>query len=149
MICGKGKKILPFDKKVQLSDESDLLFRKGVVVSFDLIVANLKRYFSEKSPQGAYSVIAKELESYGFEKLKDSDYRHSTMSKREAAKIIADFSEREKWFPASISKVIISPNVPQLEITNELKGFYSDKDWINAKDKEYAEKQAIKEKGSC
>lgn len=120
---------------------------KGVVVSFDLIVENLRRYYSEKSPQGAYAVIANEFESHGFEKLKDSDYRHNTMSKKDAAKLIADFSQKEKWFPASISKVIISPNVPQLEVTNEIKGLYSDVDWINEKDKEYAEKQAKKDKG--
>lgn len=137
---------MPFDEKTKSGDNS--FFKKGIVVSFDLVIADLKKYYSETSPQGAYEVIAKAFKNQGFEKLKDSDYRHATMNKKEAARFIADFSEKEKWFPASIGKLIISPNVPRLDISDTVKQVFSDKDWINEKDKEYAAKQALKESGA-
>lgn len=138
---------MPFDNKGQ--PYSGDFFGKGVVVSFDLVTANLKKYYSEKSPQGAYEVIAKEFENHGFEKLKDSDYRNNAMSEFDALEMIKNFAQKEKWFPASVDKIIVSPNVPRLDISDTVKEVFADKDWINAKDKEYAEKQAIKEKESC
>lgn len=116
----------------------------GVVISFDFVIENLKRYYSEKSPQGAYAVIAKEFENCGFEKLGDSDYRHNTMSEDNALKLIARFSEKEKWFPVSINKLIISPNVPNLDVSDTIKKLYTDIEWKNEKDKMY-EKNKVHE----
>ncbi len=137
---------MPSDEKIKSGDNS--FFKRGIVVSFDLVTADLKKYYSETSPQGAYEVIARAFKKQGFEKLKDSDYRHDTMNKKEAAKFIADFSEKEKWFPASVGKLIISPNVPRLDISDTVKQVFADRDWINEKDKEYAAKQALKESGA-
>lgn len=131
---------MPFDKEGQPFDELNSFFGTGVVVSFDLVVDNLKRYYSAVSPQGAYAVIAKEFESHGFEKLGDSDYRHSTMTERNALKMIADFSQQEKWFPANIRKIIVSPDVPKLDISDTIREIYSDMEWIKKKDNEYAQK---------
>lgn len=126
---------MPFNDKGQPFSET--FFGKGVVISFDLVIDNLKRYYSEKSPQGAYAVIAKEFESKGFEKLRDSDYRHRTMSEADALELISEFSKREKWFPVSISKVIVSPNVPKLDVSDTIIEFFADTEWKNKKDKEY------------
>ncbi len=127
--------ILPFNDKGQ--PYSGKFFGEGVVVSFDFIVDNLKRYYSEKSPQGAYAVIERELKRNGFQKLKDSDYCHQTMNESDALELIVDFSEREKWFPLSIRKIIISPNVPKLDVSDIIIKFLADMDWKNEKDRMY------------
>lgn len=126
---------MPFNDKGQPYLES--VFGEGVVVSFDLVTDNLKRYYSEKSPQGAYAVIAKEFKRKGFEKLKDSDYRHTSMSEADALEVISKFAKSEKWFPVCISKVIVSPNVPKLDISDRMKEYFTDTDWKNEKDRIY------------
>lgn len=40
-------------------------------------------------------------------------------------------------FPVCISKVILSPNVPKLDISDRMKEYFTDTDWKNEKDKMY------------
>ena len=112
-------------------------FQTGVVVSFDFIYDDLRRYYSQKSPQGAYAVIERAFVSKGFQKLGDSDYKHDTIDEAAALKIIADFAKREKWFPVCIRKVIVSPNVPNLDISDDIRAFYTDDEWKREKDEQY------------
>ncbi len=127
---------------MQFDDRLELVgmrgrFQTGVVVSFDFIYDDLKRYYSQTSPQGAYAVIERAFVSEGFQKLGDSDYKHDTMNEAMALKIIADFAKKEKWFPVCIKKVIVSPNVPNLDISNDIRAFYTDDEWKREKDAEY------------
>jgi hypothetical protein len=50
---------------------------------------------------------------------------------------VADFAKNEKWFPVCINKVIISPNVPSLDISDNIRDFYTDDDWKQQKDLEF------------
>jgi virulence-associated protein VapD len=127
---------LPFNDKGEPVNRKKL-FGNGVVVSFDFIVDNLRRYYSETSPQGAYAVIEQAFVKQGFQKLGDSDYRHDSISEAKALKIVADFAKNEKWFPVCINKVIISPNVPSLDISDNIRDFYTDDDWKQQKDLEF------------
>jgi virulence-associated protein VapD len=128
---------LPFDNQGEPFNRKRL-FGSGVVVSFDFIIEQLRHYYSETSPQGAYAVIERAFVKQGFEKLKDSDYKHDSISEAKALKIVADFAKQEKWFPVCINKVIISPNVPSLDISENIKAFYTDDEWKQKKDEEYA-----------
>ena len=86
---------------MQFDDRLELVgvrgrFQTGVVVSFDFVYNDLRHYYSQTSPQGAYAVIEQVFVSEGFQKLGDSDYKHDTMDEAMALKIIADFAKKEK-----------------------------------------------------
>lgn len=127
---------MPFDNQGEPFNRKSL-FGMGVVVSFDFIIENLRRYYSETSPQGAYAAIERAFVRQGFQKLGDSDYKHDTINEAKALKIVADFAKKEKWFPVCINKVIVSPNVPSLDISDNIRSFYTDDKWKQQKDTEY------------
>lgn len=118
---------------------------KGVLLTFDLDTKLLRDYYSRTSPQGAYEVIERYLKKQKFEHLKDTDYRHTEMSKVEVLKLVADFAQNNKWFPLCLNKMNISPNVPILDISHDIKMMYTDEEWKQEKDAENAEKSQEKQ----
>lgn len=96
------------------------LWANGVVLSFDLVVEELKQYFSEKAPQGAYEVIKKYLLKHGFEHLRDTDYKNEHITKYETVDILYRFSRENKWFPYCVRKLNISPNIITLDISEDI-----------------------------
>ncbi len=112
------------------------IWENGVVLSFDLYYNELKKYYSETSPENAYKVIKKFLINNGFKHIKDSDYFHNDINKIKTFKLINRFSKNNIWFPLSIKKIIISPNVSNLDITDEVKNIGDDYLRQNEKDKE-------------
>ncbi len=100
--------------------QSNNLWKNGVVLSFDLDTENLRKHFNQKHPENAYSVIRRFLEKNGFEHLKDSDYKHHTLDKIDSFDLLRQFTDNHEWFRLSLSKMILSPNITQLDITAEL-----------------------------
>jgi len=104
------------------------LWENGVVLSFDFVVDDLKTYYSEKSPQGAYDVIKSYLLKNGFEHLKDSDYKNANIDDLETADLLYHFSRENKWFPYCLKKMDISPNVIKLDVSKDIWAF-RDEEW--------------------
>lgn len=111
------------------------LWEHGVVLSFDLDTASLKKYFSKTSPHGAYDVVKRFLKNNGFKHKKDSDYVNENIGKIAAVDLLVDFTDQNKWFPLCVNKMNISPNVAVLDISEELKQL-ADEDWQKQKDEE-------------
>ena len=128
MICGGIENVS--------QSEKFNLWENGVVLSFDFVVDDLKTYYSETSPQGAYEVIKNYLLKNGFEHLKDSDYKNAHIDDLETADLLYHFSRENKWFPYCLKKMDISPNVIKLDVSRDIWAF---------RDEEWAE-QHLKEK---
>ncbi len=134
------KKILQFDNIENIEDTDnekveDSIWKFGVVLSFDLKTKKLKKYYSKKSPSGAYGKIKKYLLKNGFISLKDSDYLNESINQITAGDIIEEFCEDNKWFPLCVIKLNISPNVERLDTSNEIK-LLIDEDFKLQKEKE-------------
>lgn len=114
-----------------------MYYEKGVILSFDLTVNNLRKYYSYKSPQGAYEKISRYLIANGFEKLKDSDYRNANITLRQTVVLMNDFSENNKWFTLCLNKLNLSPNIPKIDISDDLKLLHNDNEWQRQKNLEY------------
>lgn len=93
----------------------------GVLLTFDLVMAELERYYSAKNPQNAYNVIKRFLIQNGFEHLRDTDYKNPNIDKVDTVDLLYHFSQKNKWFPFCVSKVNISPNVITLDIADDIK----------------------------
>lgn len=100
---------------------SKSIWNNGVVLSFDLEISELRKHYSIKSPENAYRDIKKFLLSNGFIHLKDSDYSHNKLNKLKTSILIKQFISQNNWFPLSVKKVIISPNIESLDITAYVK----------------------------
>lgn len=107
----------------------------GSYISIDLDTKMLKRYYSTKSPHGAYAVIKRYLTGNGYEHLKDTNYRSRNKTEDEAAKIIYDFVDMEKWFAPCVNKVNITPLNEQWDLTTDIMTDYLDEEWLKKKDK--------------
>lgn len=105
------------------------IWDNGVVLSFDLVVSDLRQYYSKSSPQNAYTVIKQYLVNNGFTHIKDSDYYHTKLDVVDTQKLLIDFEKKHKWFPFCVGKVIISPNVKSLDVTQSIKKG-QDKNWL-------------------
>lgn len=110
------------------------IWANGVVLSFDFVVDDLKIYYSETAPQGAYEVIRSYLVKNGFEHLKDTDYKNESIDDLETANLLYHFSVKHKWFPFCLKKMDISPNVEKLDISTDIWAF-RDEEWGKAKRK--------------
>lgn len=110
------------------------IWTNGVVLSFDFVVDDLKIYYSETAPQGAYEVIRSYLVKNGFEHLKDTDYKNESIDDLETANLLYHFSVKHKWFPFCLKKMDISPNVEKLDISTDIWAF-RDEEWGKAKRK--------------
>lgn len=53
---------------------------EGSYMSIDLDTKKLKKYYSRKSPQGAYGVVKTYFESKGFSHLKDTNYENRNIT---------------------------------------------------------------------
>lgn len=104
------------------------VWTNGVVLSFDFAVDNLKIYYSETAPQGAYKAIQSYLVKNGFEHLKDSDYRNENIDDLETVDLLYHFSIKNKWFPFCLKKLDISPNVIKLDVSADIRAF-RDEEW--------------------
>lgn len=105
------------------------LWKDGVVLSFDFVVSNLRQYYSKSSPQNAYTVVKQYLLNNGFTHIKDSDYINPSINILQTRKLLYKFETKNKWFPFCVRKVIISPNIKSLDITQNIKKL-QDKDWL-------------------
>ncbi|MDO4765950.1 MAG: hypothetical protein Q4A29_07810 [Eubacteriales bacterium] len=110
-----------------LSKKEKSIWARGIVLSFDFVVEWLEEYYSETSPQGAYTVIKNYLLKHGFEHKKDTDYVHKEMDKIAAVRVLVQFSKEQKWFPFCIRKLNISPNVVSLDIAEEFRKLQDEK----------------------
>ncbi len=93
----------------------------GVVLSFDLKIKSLEKYYSKTSPKNAYKVIRNFLEKNGFVSLKDSDYLNKKIDDVKTSLLLIDFSLDNKWLPLCVQKMNISPNVENLDISDTIK----------------------------
>lgn len=105
------------------------IWDNGVVLSFDLVVSDLRQYYSKSSPQNAYTVIKQYLVNNGFTHIKDSDYVNPNIDFLKANRLIFNFSQKNKWFPYCVNKVIVSPNVKSLDLTTRIRK-RKDKNWL-------------------
>lgn len=105
------------------------IWDNGVVLSFDLVVSDLRQYYSKSSPQNAYTVIKQYLINNGFTHIKDSDYVNPNINILQARKLMYKLENKNKWFPFCVKKVIISPNIKSLDITTDIKKI-QDKNWL-------------------
>lgn len=110
---------------------------KGSLLTFDFLIADLEIYYSATSPQNAYYDLKRYLISKGFEHLKDSDYRHPEFSVEQSIQSAYDFAMENKWFALCLSKLNVSPNIPIVDVSLDLKNVYNDVDWMNRKVAEY------------
>lgn len=106
---------------------------KGTVLTFDFVIEELKTFYSPVSPQNAYREIKMYLLQFGFEHLKDSDYKHPELSMEQSLSIIREYAKNNKWFAPCLKKLNLSPNIPVLDVSGELKLMYCDEDWLNSK----------------
>ena len=136
MIYGKEKSRLP-------SKEKESVWQHGIVLSFDFVVESLKLYYSAKSPQGAYEVMKRYLLDHGFQHKKDTDYVHKRMDRVAAVGILVYFAEDNKWFPFCVRKLIISPNIMELDIAAEFQQL-GDEEFKKAKEQEAEERKQRK-----
>jgi virulence-associated protein VapD len=122
MTCGRVESVL------QSKDNG--IWANGVVLSFDFVVDDLRIYYSETAPQGAYEVIKSYLLKNGFEHLKDSDYRNENIDDLETAELLYHFSINNKWFPYCLKKMDISPNVIKLDVSADIRAFCDEEWWM-------------------
>lgn len=71
----------------------------GVLLTFDLVMAELERYYSAKNPQNAYNVIKRFLIQNGFEHLRDTDYKNPNIDKVDTVDLLYHFSQKTNGFP--------------------------------------------------
>ncbi len=102
------------------------IWTNGVVLSFDFAVDDLKVYYSQTAPQGAYEMIKSYLVKNGFKHLKDSDYKNEKIDDLETVDLLYHFSKKNKWFPFCLKKMDISPNVIKLDIAMDIWAFRDD-----------------------
>lgn len=124
-------------KAVSQSDKEHDIWKNGVVLTFDLKISDLEKYYSQKSPKSAYGVVKSFLVKNGFEHRKDSDYKNGKINKIETLRLLFDFSKKNPWFLFCLQKLDISPNVHKLDISKDLMAF-RDEEWAKqhlAKDK--------------
>lgn len=114
-------------------DEKNGLWDRGIVLSFDFKIDKLRRYYSKESPENAYKVVKNFLLKNGFEHLKDSDYLSLGLNRFKTSILLKDFSFKNKWFPLCIEKLILSPNVESLDVSNTIRTFIDD-DFKRVKD---------------
>ncbi len=111
-------------------------WENGVFLTFDFPINDLKKYYSYKSPQNAYTVIRKYLVKNGFEALGDSDYRNYNIDKLQTLRLLNKFSKNNKWFPFCLDKLDIAPNLEKLDVSPQIK-LLGDETFKNLKEKEY------------
>ncbi|WP_373843184.1 hypothetical protein [Bacteroides heparinolyticus] len=109
---------------------------RGSILSFDFVQSELKKHYSAVSPQNAYREVKKYLLKYGFEHLKDSDYKHTDIGLETAYDIVVKFAKDNHWFAVCLSKFNISPNIPIIDISPELKSLCSDLELDDLKEEE-------------
>lgn len=63
----------------------------------------------------------------GFEKTKDSYYLSYSITKIQAAEIISDVAENNKWFPISLKKLSNTPVDKSWDMSTSIKKLYTDK----------------------
>lgn len=119
------------------SDEKRRDKNSGVVLSFDFVVDKLRCFYSNTSPQAAYREIKMFLIENGYIHLKDSDYVNMITNLVDAYSLMKDFAKDNKWFTPSLKKFNLSPYVPSLDISPELKVLFDDIDWIKEREREY------------
>lgn len=115
--------------------QSNSEYKNGTILTFDLSINNLKKYYSKTSPKNAYRYIKNFLLKNGFEHLKDSDYLNKNIRDVETSLLMLDFGANNKWFPLCVEKLNISPNVERLDISDNIKNLV-DEDWLKEKDLE-------------
>ena len=108
------------------SSKEKCIWTNGVVLSFDFAVDDLKVYYSQTAPQGAYEMIKSYLVKNGFKHLKDSDYKNEKIDDLETVDLLYHFSKKNKWFPFCLKKMDISPNVIKLDIAMDIWAFRDD-----------------------
>ncbi len=111
--------------------------KKGILLTFDLKIDELKKYYSSTSPKNAYKVVRKYLEANGFENRKDSDYVSYDINYYRSEAIINKFAEKEKWFSICLDKISITEIKDEMDLTTVLKNNYVDHNWRKQKEKEY------------
>ena len=118
--------------------------KKGVSVTFDFKIADLKKYYSFTSPKNAYRKIGNYLVKNGFEKTKDSDYITYFKSKTETIELIKNFIQENKWFVISLKKLAITPITRKWNLSNKYKNLYTDKNFKEQKEMEYNQKIKVR-----
>ncbi len=111
-------------------------WKNGVFLTFDLPINDLKTYYSNTSPQNAYTVIRKYLVANGFEALGDSDYRNFNINKLQTLKLFDEFSKKHKWFVFCLDKLDIAPNTKRLDVAPQFR-LTGDKEFKKQKEEEY------------
>ncbi len=104
-----------------MSQFNNKKFENGTVLSFDLKIENLEKYYSTTSPENAYKVIKKYLLENGFKHLKDSDYLNNTLDDYETSNLITKFALENKWISFCIEKLNVSLNVERPDIVDDIK----------------------------
>lgn len=107
----------------------------GVVISFDLSMAMLDKYYpgGRENRAKAYSTIRSFLKSKGYEHLRDSDYKNNEDTMQGCYDKILNFNELHKWFSLCVNKLIIMPGSLYCDYTDLLK------DNIDQRYKDYME----------
>ncbi len=126
------------NKKESNKSIIDEKYINGVVLSFDFKTSELKKYYSKKSPTGAYSRIRTYLKNNGFIHLGDSDYMNEKIDDIITSVLLTKFASNNKWFPLCVKKIHVSPNVERLDTSEEIKLLIDD-DFKLQKEKEYNE----------
>lgn len=70
-----------------------------------------------------YKVMKNFLLKNGFEHLKDSDYLSLGLNRFKTSILLKDFSFKNKWFPLCIEKLILSPNIESLDVSNTIRTY--------------------------
>lgn len=118
--------------------------KKGVMLTFDFKIEDLKKYYSFTSPKNAYKVVGEYLVKNGFEKTKDSDYVSYSNNLESSIEILDAFSEKFKWFTPSLTKLSVTPITQIWDLSHEYKSLYNNKEFMMKKEAQYNAK--IKEK---
>lgn len=118
--------------------------KKGVSVTFDFKIADLKKYYSFTSPKNAYRKFGNYLVKNGFHKTKDSDYITYSKSKTETIELIKNFAKEYKWFTPSLKKLAIMPITEQWDLSYEYKNIYNDEKFMKQKEVEYNQKIKVR-----
>lgn len=111
--------------------------KKGVILTFDFSIEDLKKYYSYTSPKNAYKSIGNYLIKNGFEKANDSDYISYNLSKAKTYNMMKKFSKEQKWFTPSLRKLSITPIDDRWNLSLKLKEIFNDIDFMKQKEQEY------------
>ncbi|TRW28188.1 hypothetical protein FL857_01605 [Criibacterium bergeronii] len=109
--------------------------KKGVSVTFDFKVDDLKKYYSYTSPNNAYRIVGDYLLNNGFEKTKDSDFVSYVNNLKRTIQLIDEFSEEHLWFTPSLTKLAITPINEIWDLSENYKKLYNNKEFMAQKEK--------------